>query len=87
MPFVAAGSGKLIKLTNLAGIGDCVSPARLDVTPVIDGQQWPSINGLQSDHETRLKFTGATRQNGVVVTVHMPDSSCAVDLNVNKSIL
>ncbi|MGQ0775086.1 MAG: MFS transporter [Pseudonocardiales bacterium] len=77
----------ILTLTNLARVGDCVNPARLDIAPVIDGQQWPSVDGLQSGRETRLNFTGATRRTDVVVTLHMPDPSCAVDLNVDRAIL
>ncbi|MGH8574071.1 MAG: hypothetical protein ACREX8_16080 [Gammaproteobacteria bacterium] len=77
----------ILTLTNLASVGDCVHPARLDIAPVIDGQRWPSVDGLRSGRETRLNFTGATRRTGVVVTLHMPDPSCAVDLNVDRAIL
>lgn len=77
----------ILTLTNHASVGDCVNPARLDLAPVIDGQQWPSVDGLQSGRESRLNFTGATRRTGVVVTLHMPDPSCEVDLNIARAIL
>jgi EmrB/QacA subfamily drug resistance transporter len=77
----------ILTLTNSASVGDCVNPARLDVTPVMDGQQWPSITGLRSGHETRLDLTGTARHTGVIVTLYVPEPSCTVDLNVNKAIL
>jgi EmrB/QacA subfamily drug resistance transporter len=77
----------VLTLTNAASVGDCVNPARLDVTPVIDGQQWPSTDGVQPGREIRLNLTGAVHHTGVVVTLHVPDSSCTVDLQVSRAIL
>jgi hypothetical protein len=54
---------------------------------VIDGQQGPSVNDLRSGQEVQLNLTSVTRQTSVLVTLHVSDSSCTVNLDVSKAIL
>jgi hypothetical protein len=76
----------IMTLTNTAQVGDCVNPARLDVTPVIDGEQRQPVS-LRPGHEARLDLTGATHQASVIVTLHVQDPFCAVNLGVNQAVL
>lgn len=73
-------------LINSAKVGDCVGPARLDLTPVIDGQHRMPVS-VRPNHEARLDLTGVTRKASVLVTLHTPDSSCRVKLGVDQAVL
>ncbi len=73
-------------LINTASVGDCVKPAQLDLTPVIDGQQRQSVKA-RPGHEARLDLAGAHHQASVLVTLHTPDLSCRVDLTVDQAVL
>ena len=73
-------------LINTATIGDCVKPAQLDLTPVIDGQQRQPVK-VRPGHEARLDLAGATHQASVLVILHTPDPSCRVDLGVDQAVL
>lgn len=73
-------------LTNFSKVGDCVNPAQLDVTTVIDGQQRRSVR-VRPGHEARLDLTSVTHQASVTVTLHVQDPSCTVDLSVGQAIL
>jgi hypothetical protein len=73
-------------LTNHSPVGDCVNPAQLDITPVIDGQHRPFLS-LRSGDEARLDLTGVTHQASVIVALHEQDPFCMVDLDVDQAVL
>jgi hypothetical protein len=73
-------------LINPANVGDCVTPARLNLTPVIDGQQREPIS-VRPGHEARLDLTGVTHQASVLVALYTPDTSCKIDLGVGQAVL
>jgi hypothetical protein len=73
-------------LTNPAKVGDCVMPAQLDIILMSDGRAGQSVS-LRAGHEVRLDLTGVTHQAKVIVTLHVQDISCTVDLGVGEAIL
>ncbi|MGQ0773432.1 MAG: hypothetical protein ACT4NY_03285 [Pseudonocardiales bacterium] len=82
----------VLTLTNHADVGDCVRPAKLDITPIIDST--PVIDGrpeqltsVRPGQEVRLDLSDVTRQAAVLVTLDTPDPSCRVELRVSQAVL
>jgi hypothetical protein len=73
-------------LTNAAKVGDCVAPAWLHISLMIDGKQAQSVS-VRSGHEARLDLAGVTHQANAIVTVQMQDPSCTVALGVDEAVL
>lgn len=76
----------VLTLTNPAEVGDCVRPARLDITSVIDGRQ-RQLESVRPDQEIRLDLSEVTHSAAILVTLHTPDPACAVDLRVGQAVL
>ena len=76
-----------LSLSNPATVGDCVHSARFDVSPVIDGQQWPPITGVRAGRETRIDLIAITHQMSLILDLHVADPSCTVNLGVGKAVL
>lgn len=75
-----------LMLTNSRGFGDCVVPATLRATPIIDGRTTDPVT-LRSGKETRLPLGKIERQARVTLRLHEPDRSCNVDLGVAEAVL
>ncbi|MGH3939039.1 MAG: hypothetical protein ACRDTG_10480 [Pseudonocardiaceae bacterium] len=77
----------VLTLTNPAEVGDCVAPAQLNITPVIDGQQQQPFSVRPGD-EAKIDLTTVSHRASVLVTLHIPDQSlCRVDLGVSQAVL
>jgi hypothetical protein len=75
-------------ITNTAATGDCVDPARLVVTPVVDGRPGPSTV-VRSGEPARVSIAGAAREVvlQVVVDQSAGDPSCRVNLRIDRAYL
>lgn len=75
-------------ITNTATTGDCVDPAKLVVTPVVDGRSGESTV-VRSGEAARVSIQGATRQVAVTIVVDQSagDSSCLVNLGIDRAFL
>lgn len=73
-------------LTNPDMVGDCAGPAQLQVELVVDGVPGLPLLSFPGD-EINLDLKGVTRRAHVLITPYLQDSSCRVDLGVEKAVL
>jgi hypothetical protein len=73
-------------ITNVAATGDCVDPARLVVTSVLDGRPTDSVV-VRSGEPARLPIHGAARIVVATVTVDQSDGdpTCEVNLQIDRA--
>lgn len=76
-----------LRLVNPEPVGNCVTPATLDITPILDGKHGDTVKGVSSEKEVLLPLDGAKRQISARVVVHLPDPSCSVNLTVSEAVL
>jgi hypothetical protein len=74
-------------LTNTQSVGNCVGSALLDITLVVDGRRGFEQSEWPPDHELRLDLKGTTQEARVLVTVHMDDTACKVNLGLKEAVL
>jgi len=79
----------VLNLTNpSAKISDCVNPAELNITPVIDSlEEVEESKKLRSRDEARFDLTGVTHEASLKVTLSEPDKDCAVNLDILEAVL
>jgi hypothetical protein len=73
-------------ITNVAATGDCVDPARLVVTSVVDGRPADSVV-VRSGQPARVRIGDAARSVVAWVTVDQSagDPTCEVDLHIDRA--
>ncbi|MBF8188522.1 hypothetical protein ITP53_22905 [Nonomuraea sp. K274] len=76
-----------LRLVNPKSVGNCVTPATLDITPILDGKQGDTVKKVSSETEVHLPLDGAKRRISARVVVHLPDPSCVVNLTVSEAVL
>jgi hypothetical protein len=79
----------ILNLTNLsAKVSDCVNPAELNITPVIDSlEEVEEPKKLRPRDEARFDLTGVTHEASLKVTLSEPDKDCAVNLDILEAVL
>jgi len=75
-----------VAVTNPSGLGDCVAPAHLWFTPVLDGSAGPTVTATPGT-EAKLSLEGATHAAQVGVVLLEQDPSCRVNLAVSEATL
>lgn len=76
-------------VTNPTGVGSCVTPARLIVTPVLDGRPGDA-DTVRSGHTATVRIGGAVTRASVTVTVDQStagDPACVVDLRIARAVM
>lgn len=73
---------------NPKSVGNCVTPATLEVTPIFDARRMDTMERtVRFGEEVRLPLSGARRRIEARMVVHLPDPSCAVELRVREASL
>jgi hypothetical protein len=89
VPGTPPGREKLsltLSLTNPESTGNCVRPARIELIPLLDGEAYGPIM-TRSGVEVQLPVHRATREAKIVLILHQPDSTCGVNVNVDRALL
>jgi hypothetical protein len=73
-------------ITNVAATGDCVDPARLVVTSVIDGRPADSVV-VRSGEPAQVSIAGSARSVTAMITVDQSagDPTCEVSLAIERA--
>lgn len=66
--------------------GNCVTPARMTVTPKVDGRALKAREAV-SGQELPLQLYGAERRVEAQVLLTVPDPACVLDLRVSEAVL
>lgn len=74
-------------LENPSKVGNCAGSARLDVVAKLDGVESTVHTDLPHAREIRIALTGVTKRAEIMITVHMQDEACTVDLRIKKATL
>lgn len=74
-----------LQVVNEDAAGDCESPARLYVDPVVDGVTRPRVTA-RSRREVKVRLSAA-RTALLRITLHERDPACTVDLHVTEATL
>lgn len=85
--FVRDNLALTLRLVNTKTVGNCVTPATLDITPKLDGKDGDTVKGVRSGKEVLLPLEGSKRQVKAEIVVHLPDPSCTVNLTVSEAVL
>lgn len=75
-----------VSLTNPKATGNCVRPARLTLTPLVDDESRPPVTA-QSGVEVELSLAGATHEAKILVELSEPDPECSVVVTVDRALL
>ncbi|MEU0518394.1 hypothetical protein [Streptosporangium sp. NPDC006007] len=81
-----------LSLTNLDSTGNCVVPARLEVTPEVVGvpgqiSSRSSVKDVSSGKEVRLPVAGIERGGHILVTLNKVNKGCKVKPEVSEAVL
>ncbi|MGH3942841.1 MAG: hypothetical protein ACRDTG_30305 [Pseudonocardiaceae bacterium] len=76
-----------LRLENLREVGDCVAPARLDITLKGDGVERQRTSGIRSEEEIELNMQSVTRSATLVVYLSTPDPDCLFRIHVDEAVL
>jgi hypothetical protein len=75
-----------LQLRNPGATGNCVRPARLELTALVDGvSQKPTT--VSSGEEAELSLAGVSRDAQILVTLKHPDSACPLVVTVQRALL